>query len=143
MDPLIATPTSSFGFQETVTRAPKKHLEQEDFLKLVMAQSINQNPLEPKGDLEFIGQMTQFASLEQMNTMSQNLGAFIDQQKQNAMLNYSHLLGKAVIIQDKTGAIVEGTVNALNLGEDHTVSLSVNKGLYDLADLKQVSTTIS
>jgi flagellar basal-body rod modification protein FlgD len=142
MDPIFATPTSSFGFQEAATRAPKKHLEQEDFLKLVMAQSINQNPLEPKGDLEFISQMTQFASLEQMNTMSQNFTAFIDQQKQNAMLNYSHLLGKAVIIQDKTGAIVEGTVNALNLGEDHTVRLGVDKGLYDLADLKQVSTTI-
>lgn len=142
MQPTPTSLSASFGFQEASTRAPKKHLEQEDFLKLLMAQSINQNPLEPKGDLEFISQMSQFASLEQMNTMSQNMSAFIDQQKQSAMLNYSGLLGKSVILQDDTGSIVQGPVNALSLGEDRAISVSVNGGLYDVSYLKQVSTAI-
>ncbi len=142
MNSILTAPSSNFGFQETVTRVPKKHLEQEDFLKLVMAQALHQNPLEPKNDLEFITQMAQFASIEQMDTMSKNFSAFIEQQKQSNLSGYAHLLGKNVLIQDKSGAIVQGPVESLNLEADNKVTLTVNKALYGVEDLKQITGTV-
>ncbi len=142
MNPILSSASPAFGFQESATRAPKKHLDQEDFLKLVMAQVLHQNPLEPKNDLEFITQMAQFASMEQMDTMSKNFSAFIDHQKQNNLPSYAHLLGKQVLIQEQSGNIVQGTVDSLNLEADNKVTLSVNKALYEVGDLKQITSTI-
>lgn len=141
MNPILASlaPSSSFGFQENTIREPKKHLEQEDFLKLVMAQALHQNPLEPKNDLEFITQMAQFASMEQMDTMSKNFSAFIDQQKQSSLPSYAHLLGKQVLIQDESGSIVQGKVDSLSLEGDNKVSVGVNNTLYNAQNLKQIT----
>jgi flagellar basal-body rod modification protein FlgD len=45
----------------------------EMFLKLLVAQLKNQNPLDPSDPKEFLGQMTQFSMLEQMILMRQEL----------------------------------------------------------------------
>lgn len=142
MNPILPLSSPAFGFQESSTRIPKKHLEQEDFLKLVMAQALHQNPLEPKNDLEFITQMAQFASMEQMDTMSKNFSTFIDQQKQSSLPGYAHLLGKQVLIQEQSGNIVQGKVDSLNLEADNKVTLTVNQGLYKVEDLKQITSTV-
>ncbi len=41
-------------------------LGKSDFLQLLMAQVNNQNPLEPMQNSEFVAQLTQFSSLEQL-----------------------------------------------------------------------------
>ncbi len=41
-------------------------LDKNEFLELLMAQVNNQNPLEPMDNAEFISQLTQFSSLEQL-----------------------------------------------------------------------------
>ncbi len=41
-------------------------LGRSDFLRLLMAQVNNQNPLEPMQNSEFVSQLTQFSSLEQL-----------------------------------------------------------------------------
>lgn len=56
-------------------------LGKDDFLKILMTQIQNQNPLDPMEDKEFIAQMTQFSSLEQMTNMSQSLQSFLDGQQ--------------------------------------------------------------
>ena len=53
------------------SRAVSKELDKEAFLKLLIAQLANQDPMNPMEDREFIAQMAQFSSLEQMaNTAS-------------------------------------------------------------------------
>jgi len=49
---------------------------QDAFLKLLVTQLQNQDPMQPMQDKEFIAQMAQFASLEQMQQMNQNLQFF-------------------------------------------------------------------
>ena len=60
------------------TRLPVQTLNQNDFLKLVLAQLTNQDPLNPQKDTEFIAQMTQFSALEQAKSMQTDIYALQD-----------------------------------------------------------------
>ena len=52
------------------TRTPKQELGKDEFMQILSYQLANQDPLSPAGDTEFIAQMAQFSSLEQMQEMS-------------------------------------------------------------------------
>jgi len=87
------------------SRGVSDELGKDDFLKLLITQLQNQDPMEPMEDQDFIAQIAQFSSLEQM----QNL---------NTSFSYSmgfSLMGKyisATVPDEKTGEIryVEGEV---------------------------------
>ncbi|SDO84232.1 flagellar hook assembly protein FlgD [Halobacillus aidingensis] len=83
-------------------------LGKDDFLKILMAQIKNQNPLDPMKDKEFISQMTEFSSLEQMTNMSQSFQRFMDNQNLPPLIQYSGLIGKEVsypVYDQETGLL--------------------------------------
>ncbi|MGR9050150.1 flagellar hook assembly protein FlgD [Halobacillus faecis] len=86
-------------------------LGKDDFLKILMAQIKNQNPLDPMKDKEFISQMTQFSSLEQMTNMSQSFQRFMDSQNLPPLIQYSGLIGKEVSypVYDQETGLLERT----------------------------------
>lgn len=49
-------------------------LDKNAFLKLLITQLENQDPLDPQDNGEFIAEMAQFSSLEQMTNMNESLG---------------------------------------------------------------------
>jgi flagellar basal-body rod modification protein FlgD len=72
-------------------------LGKDEFLKILMAQLQNQDPLNPMEDKEFIAQMAQFSTLEQTTNMSSMLEKFINAQTQSdSILKYSEMIGKQV-----------------------------------------------
>src|SRR5439155_19816937 len=62
-------------------RAPIRTLNQDDLLKLVMAQLTHQDPLKPQSDAEFIAQMTQSSALEQAKSMQTDTSALRSEQQ--------------------------------------------------------------
>jgi flagellar basal-body rod modification protein FlgD len=65
----ILNSVSTGSTESTATQT----LGKDAFLELLITQLKNQNPLEPLDDQEFIAQMTQFSSLEQLQNMNESL----------------------------------------------------------------------
>lgn len=120
---------------ESSTQTEKKkgtsELGKEDFLLLLVTQMQYQDPLNPQDDTDFVAQLAQFSSLEQMqnlNATTINSQAFT-------------LVGKEVIIktEDSTGKAheVQGTVDYVTM-QNGKAYLSVDGSLYSIDDLKTV-----
>ncbi|WP_026893848.1 flagellar hook assembly protein FlgD [Clostridiisalibacter paucivorans] len=59
--------------EERKTEDKKGDLDKDTFLNLLVTQLRNQDPMNPVEDKEFIAQMAQFSSLEQMQNMNANM----------------------------------------------------------------------
>jgi len=98
-------------------RQPKQELGRDDFLKLLITQLSHQDPTNPLQDKEFIAQMAQFSTLEQMTSMA------ADFSRLTAMITGTEAaaaLGRGVEIVDGT-TVVQGTVSAVTRGENPQV----------------------
>mgnify|MGYP001764861594 CR=1 FL=1 len=65
------------GFYGAETKSANDVLGKDAFLKLLVTQLQNQDPLNPLDDKEFIAQLAQFSSLEQQITMNTNLSSIL------------------------------------------------------------------
>ena len=54
-------------------KSTNNDLDKNAFLKLLVTQLENQDPLDPQDNSEFVAEMAQFSSLEQMTNMSESL----------------------------------------------------------------------
>ncbi len=68
-------------------------LDKDAFFKLLITQLQNQDPLKPMEDKEFIAQMAQFSSLEQMQNMNKNMEKLVES---NKLSQCAALIGKTV-----------------------------------------------
>lgn len=71
-------------------------LGKDEFLKILMAQLQNQDPTNPMKDNEFIAQMAQFSSLEQMTNLTAAFEKYALAQEQTQMIEYTNFVGKSV-----------------------------------------------
>jgi flagellar basal-body rod modification protein FlgD len=111
-------------------------LGKDDFLRLLVTQLENQDPTSPLDDKEFISQMAQFSTLEQMTQMNTTLGNLIVNNKIN--LSYS-LLGRNVEVLDSTtGEVQSGIVSEVSFGNG-TPSISFNGLTYSVDEVTRVS----
>ncbi len=93
-------------------------LGKDDFLKILVAQLSNQDPLESTNDTEFISQLAQFSLLEQMQSM--NL-AFETSQAYNMIGKIVYIEGdsESELIYGKVDGVVQkGGINYLLIGEE-------------------------
>ncbi|MFA5575807.1 MAG: flagellar hook capping FlgD N-terminal domain-containing protein [Tissierellaceae bacterium] len=59
--------------EKPASSTTKNDLDKEAFLRLLTVQLSNQDPLNPMEDREFIAQLAQFSSLEQMQNLNKTL----------------------------------------------------------------------
>lgn len=109
------------------SREVNNNLGKDEFLKILMAQLQNQDPLNPMEDKEFISQMATFSSLEQMMNMSNSIEMLVHNQIVSPVIQYSHLIGKEVSyyrIDEDTGKIAEPK----EIVSAEVVAISENQG---------------
>ena len=107
------------------TRQPQQNLGKDDFLKILITQLSYQDPTAPMEDKEFIAQMAQFSTLEQMTGMAKDFSKLTSMLMGNEA---SSALGKNVEIKEGERT-VQGVVQAVTRGE--TPEVLVNGNFYD------------
>ena len=74
IDPTSSTPGAADPTQSP-TRTVTNALGRDAFLSLLVTQLQHQDPLEPQANGEFIAQLAQFSSLENLEQISQDIAA--------------------------------------------------------------------
>jgi len=82
-------------------------LGKDAFLNLLVTQLQHQDPLEPASDTEYIAQMAQFSSLEQLQNLNDSFSSF----------KAYELVGKNVSAS-ANGSVMEGIVEAIKVQSD-------------------------
>ena len=136
---MIVNSTQITGFKaeapEAVERVPVKMLGQNEFLKLLVTQMRNQDPMQPVSDTEFIAQMAQFSSLEQTKTMSADITKL---RQGNDFLQATNLLGKEVRLHLGDMEFTKGIVTDLNV-KDGEARIIVGNKTYTLDQVNSVT----
>lgn len=103
MSSVPATSNSNSAQQTSSVSNKSSQLGKDDFLKLLVTQMQYQDPLNPMDDTQFVSQMAQFSSLEQMQNM--NTATLTTQA--------TTLIGKLVTWSLDSGGYKDGTVAAV------------------------------
>ncbi len=122
-------------FNKTLTvngRKASQELGKDDFLKLLMAQMTHQDPTEPMDNSQFIAQMAQFSSLEQMYNVS---NGFTKMAQMMQSSEAAGTLGKVVDL-DVEGEKVTGVVEGFTRGENPQIQ--VNGNFYNMDYVRAV-----
>lgn len=131
---LAATKAEVDTFNKTIKagKTGANVLDRDDFLKILVTQLQHQDPTSPVEDKDFIAQMAQFSSLEQITNMSEGF------RKLSGLLassEASQVLGKTVEIREGD-SLVRGVVDKVVRGESPMVS--VNGSVYDYSQIESV-----
>lgn len=119
--PIETTSATGPASGATLQEAAGSNLGKDAFLKLLVGQLKNQNPLSPVADQEFMAQMTAFSTLEQVS----NLAVSSEVLNQTVAASQSiELIGHEVTYINEDEATVEGTVEHV-VFKDGTFSLTI------------------
>lgn len=105
-------------------------LGKDDFLKLLVTQLQYQDPMNPMEDKEFIAQMAQFTSLEQMQNMNSSMMAS----------QATSMIGKKITWEEVDGNFYSGTVTSVMIvdGEANLMIGEVAIGLKKVVKIEEV-----
>lgn len=108
----------------------------QDFLKLLTVQFQNQDPFNPMSDTEYIAQMANFSTLEEVSNFSDNFTTYSSRQQQISSQAY---LGKYATVEPSGSASVNGQVSAVSLGSDGSIFVTIDGKQYNATDVTSVS----
>jgi flagellar basal-body rod modification protein FlgD len=95
------------------------------FMKLLVTQLKYQDPTKPMEDREFIAQMAQFSSLEQMSNMNKEMGNLLKSSRSNEAFS---LLGKQVdALNPLTNRRISGVVSSIQYNGDEQILMVGNE----------------
>src|SRR3954449_4971913 len=122
IDPTTSSTSTTATDAANKAKADKNVLGKDDFLKLMVAQMKNQDPMNPSDDKDNIAQMAQFSSLEQITNLA---NATQELANRMSLTQNVGLIGHNVTYAGADGTTVSGTVDGLSLDKSGAATLSV------------------
>lgn len=113
---------------------PKSQLGKDAFLRLLVAQLQNQDPLKPMEDTEFVTQLAQFSALEQMTNVAQTQSQMLLAAQLQAA---SQWIGSEVSYIDGEGHTATGVVQSVQV-KDGVVKVKVDGAEVDWSSVVQI-----
>ena len=108
-------------------------LNKEAFLQLLVAQMQYQDPLEPTDNTEYISQLANFSSLEQMQNMNDSLK---NMSMASDLQRAANMVGQFATIKENGQSIVTGKVDAVEY-KDGTAYVSIGGKSYELSKVAE------
>src|SRR3954453_23343187 len=115
------TTMSTTGLTGTTPAKSPGILDKDGFLKLLVGQMKNQDPMDPKGSMD-ISQMAQMSMVEQLTSLAGTTQSLLDQTRMSSVLG---LVGRTVTYVDGNGAPSTGLVQNVSTAGG-TPSVTVN-----------------
>jgi len=111
---------SYYGQTSTTSGTEASELGKDAFMKLLVSQLQNQDPTNPQSNEDFIAQLAQFSSLEQMQNLNDSILSLALLQQSNALMaqltDSSTLIGQTVnYIDPTTGEESTGSVDSVKI----------------------------
>ena len=138
LDTKLTTSNTTSSSSSSALTTATNDLGKDAFLKLLIAELSNQDPLNPMEDREFISQMATFSSLEQMQNMNKTLEGMAEANKFSAV----SYIGKAVAFTKGEGEDaqqVAAIVNAVWFDANGETVLDTTEGEISLKEVQGVS----
>ena len=132
--PYSSAPTNSvMGSNSTLLK--------DDFLKLLIVQLKNQDPLSPVDDSQFLSQLAQFSSLEQMGNIAQSVEELNKNMtwlsSQSLLTQGAAMIGKEGVGIDKNGQQVSGLISSVKWNGD-TLQVAIGDELIDMENIIEI-----
>ncbi|WAH35401.1 flagellar hook capping FlgD N-terminal domain-containing protein [Alicyclobacillus dauci] len=138
----MTTPVSSTASTTSSSSSPvlnqSQQLGQDDFLKLLVAQMQNQDPLQPQDNSQMLAQLAQFTSVEQMTNVAQTETQVLSAINSLQTLMAPQMIGKSVTIDDGSGTPIQGTVDSVKFSQGQS-QVVVNGTAYPTTQVVQMS----
>ena len=128
----VSLQVDAFNKKINEGRVQKEGLDKDDFLKILITQLSNQDPTKPMEDKEFIAQMAQFSTLEQMTNMNEGFSKVADRIQSSQALG---MLGRTVEIENGE-SLISGKVEAVTGGE--YPNIFVNGKYYGMESVSRI-----
>lgn len=101
----IGTSTTTQSSSTQSAKSSESSLGKDDFLKLLVTQMQYQDPMKPMDDTQFVSQMAQFSSLEQMQNLNSSM----------MTVQASGMIGKNIKWTNDSGTEQTGVVTAVKI----------------------------
>lgn len=128
---VLSSLSSSSSNSETDSTDNDNTLGQEVFLELLVTEMQYQDPLNPMDGTEYVAQLAQLSTVEQLTTLNDNMSQFLQYQN---LYEGSSLIGKTVEINDGE---VTGVVSKISL-EDGNTYVYIDDEQYSVDDITTV-----
>ena len=107
-------------------------LGQEDFLKLLMTQLQNQDPMEPMDNGEFMGQMAQFSTVQGVTEMGESIDGLVSIYQGQQMSANASMIGKKALVNGNwaqlEGGKLAGAIDLTTAANDLRVDVKSESG---------------
>lgn len=107
----ISSIPESFRTLESTQQSEIKRtstLGQDDFLKLLMTQLQNQDPMKPMDNGEFMGQMAQFSTVQGITEMGDSINSLVGMYQGQQMSNNASMIGKQALVVGNRAQLQDG-----------------------------------
>jgi flagellar basal-body rod modification protein FlgD len=103
------------GSAPNTIKSKNMELKSEDFIKMMITQLQNQDPMEPAKNAELLAQMSQIGQLQSSTAMTESLKGMV---LQNQIGSAGNLIGKTIEGLDAKNEKVTGLVNSVRVESD-------------------------
>jgi flagellar basal-body rod modification protein FlgD len=121
--------TGTTGTSSTTT-THKTSLDQDAYLKILVAQLNHQDPNNPMDDKEMTAQLAQFSSLEQLTNINKGIQSLVDAQSSTNLLSGVNYIGKSIKSTGYNLTKSGDTISTMYYSLGESVS-NMNVNIYD------------